>query len=173
MQVVRLYLKLMFLTGLPFGLFTGLASGQVQVGLVAGLFFGLAMSAVLGSITLYGHRGLGGDFSPRVTSVVRVPADSAVIHRRVLEVLPALRARVVADDSGHVVARTRVDMRTWGERITVDLRPSTDGTEVTVRSVPRVRWTLIDYGRGRRNVEALVRALGADLTGGVGTTRPV
>ncbi|CUU56109.1 hypothetical protein Ga0074812_106364 [Parafrankia irregularis] len=172
MHVVRLYLKLLFGMGLPFGLLAGLESGEVQVGLVAGLFFGVFMSIVFGSITLYRYRGLGSDFSPRVTSVVRVPADSAVVHRRVLEILPVLPARVVADDGVHVVARTRANMQSWGERITVDVHPSADDTEVTIRSVPRLRCTLVDYGRGRRNVDALVRALGTDLTGHLGAASP-
>ncbi|EFC86517.1 hypothetical protein FrEUN1fDRAFT_0412 [Parafrankia sp. EUN1f] len=166
MHIVRLYLKVLCWMGLPTGLLIGFMSGQVQVGVAEGL----AISAAFGSITLYRHRGLGGgDYSPRVTSVVHVPADSVLVHQRVLEALPALRARVVADDGGHIVARTRVNRHTRGERITVDVRPSTDDTEVTVRSVPRARWAPVDiYARGRRNVEAVVRALGTDLTGEVG-----
>lgn len=105
-----------------------------------------------------------------VSAVVRVPAHPAEAHRRVLAALRALPARIVtAEDEDHILARTRMSRRSWGERITVALRTDVSFTEITVRSGPVWRWTVIDYGKGRDNVDFLVRALRGGITGSTGT----
>ncbi|OAA23230.1 hypothetical protein UG55_103918 [Frankia sp. EI5c] len=169
MRAARLYLRLMVGLGTPFGVLVGLYTWNAAAGLIMGLSFGALMAATVGTLTLRGHRGLGGALSPRVCEVLQVPAESVVIRRRALDALRALQAEIVAVDVSDsvdvpdsVVGRTRVSWRSWGERITVELRPVESITRVTIRSRPRVRTTLVDYGRGRRNVEYLVRTLQHD-----------
>lgn len=165
MRVARLYLKLLLGMGIPFGLMTGLTTGRPNVGIATGLTFGLTMSAIVGTLTVRGHRHLGGDLSPRAASVVRVSAAPAVVRRRVLDALPVLSARIVTDEADRIVACTGMTWRSWGERITVDLDAAAGFTDVTLGSSPTLRWTLVDYGKGRRNVEYLVRALNYDGDG--------
>jgi hypothetical protein len=65
----------------------------------------------------------------------------------------------VADASGRYEATTRVSWKTWGERVTVQLSGDPVAPEACVTSRPRISTTLIDYGKGRSNVETVVRAL--------------
>jgi hypothetical protein len=113
-------------------------------------------------------RAAGGNFSPRVRSVVHVPADPALVLRRVVEALRGMPARIVtADGAGRIVARRGMTWSAWGTTITVEIRAAAivGHTEVTLCCRPRPSWTLVDNAQSQRIVNYLVRALGPDATG--------
>lgn len=174
MGLARLYVLLFVRMGVPFGVAIGLISGRVLDGALQGVIFGLVMSALFGTREVRAHRELGGPPSPRVSSVVEVPGDAPAVRDRALRALRDLRARIIADDDLHrLVARTPLTWRTWGTRITVDLRTVDGGTAATVRSHPRPPWAVIDAAEGRRAVGYVVAALRPDATAmpaGAGTT---
>ncbi|MDQ1634614.1 MAG: hypothetical protein QOJ32_1423 [Frankiaceae bacterium] len=49
--------------------------------------------------------------------------------------------------------------RSYGEVIRVDLEPGQHGTRVRVATRPRMPLTVVDYGRGRQQVDVVVAAL--------------
>jgi hypothetical protein len=166
---LRTYALIFVATGVPFGLIVGLAS-VVFVGsqavlwpaIVAGAGFGGVMAGVLGSLDALSYRGAppGAPRGPRqsATVLVRPGSDLSERVRAALASLPA--AVTVADDaSGRYEATTRVSWKTWGERVTVQLSGDPAAPEACVTSRPRISTTLIDYGKGRSNVETVVRAL--------------
>ena len=63
-------------------------------------------------------------------------------------------------DRGTVKARAGMSFASWGEDITVTCRSLPDGLiEVRIKSQPRYRKTVIDYGKNLRNVETIANAL--------------
>jgi hypothetical protein len=120
------------------------------------------------------HRAAGGDLSTRVRSVVHMPADPAVVRRRVLDVLRGMPARIVtADGADRIVARTGMTWSTWGTTIIVELRAAATAghTEVTLRCRPRPAWVPVDNAQGQRIVNYLVGVLGGpDVSGGAAGT---
>lgn len=63
-------------------------------------------------------------------------------------------------EGGTVKARTAMSFASWGEDISVTCRSLPDGrVEVEIRSQPRYRKTVIDYGKNLRNVETIANAL--------------
>nr|MDT0663990.1 hypothetical protein [Micromonospora sp. DSM 115978] len=160
MRVARPYLGYFLQTATIFGVGYGVMTGRVGAGIVAGLLFGLLLTAGVVAMSISAHREFGGDLSPRASSTIDVAADPADVRLRVIEALGAMSARVVADDDSNLVtARTAMSWQSFGERIAVELRPEPLGTTVTIRSRPRPPWAYIDNGKGRRNVKFLVEAL--------------
>ena len=178
MRVVKVYGGLFLATGVPFGLFMGLALGALYavadlgdgfsegllVGLVGGGLFGLLMALTLGTMQLLGFRDAprGLSLSPRQTREVPV-ANGPDLADRVVSALRSLPAEVTAVDvpAGRYVARRGTSWKSWGEDIVVQLSGDPTQPVATVSSRPRLGTTLIDYGRGRRNVDHVVAALSA------------
>lgn len=64
------------------------------------------------------------------------------------------------EDQGTVKARAGMSFASWGENITVTCRSLPDGfVEVKIKSKPRYRTTVLDYGKNLRNVETIAKAL--------------
>ena len=171
MRAIKTYGLVFLGTGVPFGvlmgaLFTLLFELSPVEGLLTGLaigaVFGAAMAAVLGTAQVVGDRGAprGTSLSPRQTREVPV-ADGPELADRIVAALRSLPAEVTAVDvpAGRYVARRGVSWKSWGEDVVVQLTGDPAHPVATVSSRPRLGTTLIDYGRGRRNVEHVVGAL--------------
>ena len=174
MRALGVYLRLFVVTGVAFGLLMAVVLGASFAvldmdagvgavgGLAAGLPFGLAMSAILGTGHVIGHRRTppGTSLGPRQEETVAVPGDPG-LSDRVMGALWSLPAEVTDADvpAGRYVARTRRSWKSWGEEVVVQLSGDPARPLVTVTSRPTVRTTLVDYGRGRHNVEHVLRAL--------------
>jgi hypothetical protein len=177
MRALKLYGTIFVATAIPFGLFMGLplaalfavagigagAGEGMLTGLGGGLVFGLLMALVLGTVQLFGVRGVprGRSLSPRQERLVPVPGGPG-LPDRVVSALRSLPADVTAADAatGRFVARRRVSWKSWGEEVVVQLTGDPAHPTATVASRPVLGTTLVDYGRGHRNVEHVVRALG-------------
>lgn len=176
MRALRVYGTLFLVTGVPFGvimglslaavygLFLGDAGGGFVSGLALGALFGALMSAILGTAQLLGTRGTppGESLRPRQERQVPVAAGPE-LGDRVVAALRALPAELTAVDvpAGRYSARTSWSWKSFGEDVVVQLSGDPAAPVALVSSVPVVRTTLVDYGKGRRNVEHVVRALTA------------
>ena len=176
MRVIKVYGGLFLATGVPFGLFMGMVLGALYgvadlgegfpeglvVGAAAGVVFGLLMALTLGTMQLLGFRDApkGLSLSPRQTREIPV-ANGPDLADRVVAALRSLPAEVTTVDvpAGRYVARRGVSWKSWGEDVVVQLSGDPAHPVATVSSRPRLATTLIDYGRGRRNVEHVVAAL--------------
>jgi hypothetical protein len=147
----------------------------VATGTVAGLFFGILMSAVLGrwqSRAADRQRRLTDPAAPDAVDVgvhrrstVRVEVPAAEILRRSSDAAGVLRrGRVTAVEEADRIVTLRVGMswRSWGEHVVLRLHPQTPSvTDVAVTSRPVFPWTLVDYGVNSRNVERMIEWLRA------------
>jgi hypothetical protein len=93
----------------------------------------------------------------RSTGTILVPLPPEVAAQAVRHALHLVGMREVPPTAGHLEALTNASMWSWGERVSVQLQPGPQGTAVSARSVPRLATTLVDYGKGQRNVELLLR----------------
>ncbi|WP_369131977.1 hypothetical protein [Modestobacter sp. I12A-02662] len=177
MRALKLYGTLLAVTAVPFGLFLGLplaglfalagiGAGAVEgllTGLGGGVVFGVLMALVLGTAQLFGVRGVprGRSLSPRQERRVPVPGGPG-LPDRVVSALRSLPADVTAADvaTGRFVARRRASWKSWGEEVVVQLTGDPAHPTATVSSRPVLGTTLVDAGRGHRNVEHVVPALG-------------
>lgn len=158
-RAVLLYLTVLVAAGVPFGLVAGLLFGWLR-GLIEGLVFGLLFSAGIGTMALHAQRSSNRRQAPRQSGRLHLLGTVDELRGHALEVLRALPARKVhVDEPNRVTGRTGTTWRSWGELLSIELEPAAAGTSVVVRSRPRVRTTLVDYGKGRRNVEALTTHL--------------
>jgi hypothetical protein len=101
----------------------------------------------------------------RTTSVeADFDADAGTVFDAFAAAVAALRARVERQDrdAGLLEARTRMGMRSWGERLTVEVTRGSGGrTHVAVSS--KLRAQLVDWGKNRENVDRIMRAASAAL----------
>jgi len=165
---LQLYLKTFLVSSVLFGLGLGLLllvfkPFELSFGglLLIGLIYGAAMSLVLDSLHILmcpdskTRKGLSVDQH----RILRLPVPMERAFELCRAALEANKWCIVvrADkDAGVLRARRKFTWRSWGDVITLTLHPeSADQTRVDIRSCPRVRTTLVDYGSNWRNTEAL------------------
>lgn len=140
-------------------------------GLAAGATLAVALVVVLGGLHLFMTRrgGTIGWISPRQSRAITLSTDPDDACARVSRALAALPSRITQDapPGRHLEASTPISWRSFGEIITVDIRPVPEGSEVRMTSTPRIPTTLVDYGKGQINLTELARRLttGADTSG--------
>ncbi|WP_156993459.1 hypothetical protein [Pseudonocardia acaciae] len=126
--------------------------GDVMVGLVLGVALAMAAAAL--------RRVGGGRFVPRQRLTFRLAADSAEARELAVAALRELSARRVRAENPLVVeAWTGMSWQSWGERVRIELWPVEGMTDVVVSSNPRLWLTLVDWGKGRGNVETVARGM--------------
>lgn len=59
--------------------------------------------------------------------------------------------------SGHIVTSTGISLRSWGERMEIQVSEADNGTEVYISSSPRLQ--LIDWGKSSENIDSLFAAI--------------
>lgn len=183
----RMHRSIALATGVPFavlwgGWFVLTGSGgaspaalaaRAAVGVLAGVLFGCAMSAILGSwqwraaVTARDTARDGRATVAIGTHAVRdlvVAAPAAEILRRGADAAAVLgRARVTTVDeaTGTVELSVPASWRSWGERVRIVAgRPDATGTtSVTVESRPVLSWTIVDYGRNAGNADRVANWL--------------
>jgi hypothetical protein len=139
----------------------------IVVGLAAGLVFGLAMAVVINTVNNFLQRHLPPqvrEAGPRCSTTFTIASPADAVLDRAAAALKARGARVGRLDraQGRIVGRTAPSLGSWGERITVQVVAKTaEAASATVSSVPRWFMTIIDYGKGFENVEAVAARLGA------------
>jgi hypothetical protein len=175
---MKLYFKIFLATGVPFGIIMGCYFGStssmdlgIYLGIMSGLFFGLVVSACLGTLHKIKTKGMssveGDDVGPNQTLTVTIDdsidvafekcerAVGTVLHGNVTE---------IDRESGTITAATSMSWTSFGEKIRVVLSADEGGrTRVTVSSAPKLKMTLLDYGKGRQNVESVVNFITSEL----------
>lgn len=153
--------------GIPTGFLAGLAAGVWAGSVTTGLLVGLAGCALMGgffalfigTIDLVADRG-SGPAGPRQDISVAVAAGRD-LPDRIRSSLRQLDAEIRDEDiaGGHYVARTRWSWRSFGEDVAVTVTGDPSAPVARITSRPVVRTTLIDYGKGRGNVQRVADAL--------------
>lgn len=91
--------------------------------------------------------------------IVDAPVERVIrVIPRVVDRLPRFSLVELTEAGAELTVKG--NMKTWGERITVELRPaSPTSTEVRAQCEPTIRTTLIDYGQGAADLRTLLGAL--------------
>ena len=77
-----------------------------------------------------------------------------------LEAIPGLRILYKNAATGEIGARTGMGWRSFGESVTIQVRRlADDRSSVRIRSEPRRKATMVDYGKSVENVELFLRQL--------------
>lgn len=168
---MNIYLKLFLRTALPYGAAMGVIFGLQHGwragligGVIAGLFFGVFMALILGTMHRRAMRKLksGEDGGPRQSKTV--PLYYGNERERALEkaiaALKAMGARIEQHTPWDVRAVTKGSWKSFGEIVTVSV-PRDNETVAVIASVPKLATTIVDYGKGRQNVERIAQAVAA------------
>jgi hypothetical protein len=162
LAAIRVYSIVFAASSVLFGLYSGLVFGGLTRALLSGAIFGVTFSAIIGTAAVVAQHGRNGWISPRQELAIRLYAHVERVRECAVQVLGEVSSRPVkVNGEGGVEVRTTTSWRSWGEVLTVELRADGLVTDVKISSRPVVQLTLVDYGRGRDNVEAI--AWGLDL----------
>lgn len=148
---------------LLFSLISGVDRG-LEIGLIAGAVAVVATPLIAYKVAPRFGVSLGGTSGPRQHRSVMLEMPREAALEKATAAAEAIGTQVKqVDPKGLVVGKVPGDgRRSYGERITISLADRPDGqTEVTVASAPVLWTTIVDYGKGRENVEGIVRHLRA------------
>jgi hypothetical protein len=124
--------------------------------------FGLVIG-VLGGRRTSVPDGAYGITSQSARSEGRLSVDVPVerVARTVREAVEALPRFALVELSGTgAQLRARMNMKTWGERITLRFHPLESArTEIEALCEPRLGTTLVDYGQGAKDLRTLLGAI--------------
>ena len=154
----RLFIRVFIAMALPFGIVTAFEQQNLTAGLLGGVVFGLFMALIFVAVAVRsGPRGT--DLDPRQEVVLSVQADLQAAEKRVLHEFHSMRCKDVRHHGSDLTARTRLSWRSWGERLTVRLVPVDGGLAATIRTEPRWRTTVTDFGKASLNIRQLEGAI--------------
>lgn len=71
---------------------------------------------------------------------------------------------VSTDEAAHTMEiKTGISLRSWGEKLHVELASEAEGTRVSIRSSAKLGTTLFDYGKNAENVRKIVEIIQTQL----------
>lgn len=161
---MKLDKKLALITGIPFGIFAGGLAGFVfgkgiiigiLVGIMSGLLFGVSISIILEALS----QGVSKKAGPAQSKTVTIDLPYETALAKSVQALDTIKAKVTHKEeaNGIIRAKTSINWKSWGEAIEIRLAKQEDGkVMMTVSSRPKLRTTLVDYGKGLENVTSIV-----------------
>jgi hypothetical protein len=168
---LNIYLKIFLRAGIPFGVFMGCLFGYLEgahkgliAGITSGLLFGTWMSVIFGTVhevctkKIYGP----GEVNPKQSKAIEsnLPFDSG--FEKCVNALGHFGAKITAQDKaqGRIEAKTGMTWKSFGETISIHLDDLKNGTiKIQISSAPVIKTTIMDYGKGRANVETIASLL--------------
>ena len=169
---MKFYTKLFLYTGIPIGFIVGCFWGfssaslnaSILVGLMAGLFYGFIMALVIGTYHKLKTKGMssgpGDDVGPNQSRTISLEIPIEIAFEKCLHSLDAMKAKVTNKDKsqGLIQAVTKMSWKSAGEKINIHLsKNGNKKTDITVSSSPKLRTTLVDYGKGHQNVTSIIQ----------------
>lgn len=90
----------------------------------------------------------------RYTDIRSVNSDRVQTIQRVIDALKSLKFRIIEKDekNGVIVARTRLNIWSWTEKVTIKIDPN---GKLHIESKCSLPTQIVDWGKNRRNVENL------------------
>ena len=154
------------LGGLVFGVLGAVLAGETDsVGrfitavLVRGVPFGAFQAVLLGFLVRYGTSDETRCGRSRAGATVELPRWTRPAALELCTHAPAALSRAgtaeVDEAAGCVRFSIGPGIRSFGERVRLQVTQEGPGATVAVHSCSSVRWTLLDWGRNRDNVRCL------------------
>ncbi len=168
---LKLYLKLFLGCGIPIGIITAALTrivfgvgGRLAFGLASGIIFGLFMSLILGTFHKFKTKKIviSKDVSVYQTRSIYLEISLDAAFDRCCEALRQIGAKTKSKDreQARIEAKTTINWKSWSEVIFIQLTDQNTGQVIVqISSSPRVRTTLVDYGKGYENVERIADLL--------------
>jgi hypothetical protein len=170
----NLFLKLLLLSGIPFGFLISILStknGEISNiilnGILSGMVFGTLVSYILISL----HKSLSRkvvtdsfnhDFAIHQKRRIELPISYEDAYSLCLQSLNVINRSSVTSQSinkGEIRARAGLNWKTWGDNVFIKLIKGEGSTIVEISSMPSARSTLVDFGKNLDNVERIKRFL--------------
>ena len=167
----KFYLELFLKTGLPFGIF--LTVFDMLIGedfslwklIFSIIFFGLLMSISSVSMQKIGLKKLGvtefneSNLKPfQEKEIISTLSRDEIINR--FETKKWNGKIVVSKDRSAVVIKLGYSWRSWGEKITVEMKDiENNQTQIKITSKPKSSLTLIDSGKNLENIKLVEQTL--------------
>jgi hypothetical protein len=164
-MTMKVYLKLFLAAMIPYALAFSVMTRNTGMAIGVGVVLGLIIAGIFGTLQIRSMKGKKKADETYAVNQERemeidLPFDRALELTRtaVLSISGATIMKEYSPEEGAVVigARTGLNWETYGEKIGLYLeRIDADTTLLRVESRPRLRTTLIDYGRNLHNVNAI------------------
>ena len=94
-----------------------------------------------------------------------VPSGIDAVWGALLSGLANSKFKIVStDEAAHTMEiKTGISLRSWGEKLHVELASEAEGTRVSIRSAAKLGTTLFDYGKNAENVRKIVEIIQTQL----------
>ncbi len=169
--ITRLYVKTFFLTGVPYGLCMMGVDWALGNGFRWGrflflmFFFGLTMSLVLVSLHKYKLRKLGvreiddDNIGVRQSRKLSSRLSLSELTDK-LKANSATRKMRVKEIENGILLKTGISWKSWGEIIKIVLKNRSEtGFEYQITSYPKLKTSLVDYGKSIENINRIEELL--------------
>jgi hypothetical protein len=175
---VERHFKVLIKGGILFGMVMGIMHfilmqqvvSAIIMGLLYGLFFGIGMML----ISVWSEKRLNSlgftttNMNPiqqREIYIDQPVPQATKLCREALMTIPKLRILSVDTTSGFISAKVGMTWLSWGESVSVKLLSHSNGSFVYIHSAPKLRFNIIDSGKGVENVEIFLRTLVVQQSG--------
>jgi hypothetical protein len=162
--------SLLFGVPITFLLWLRFGANGVLAGVLGAIAWAIFMAIALVPLDLWMTRKLPKDaLRPNQSREVEVsePCNEVfeLIKSSVAE-LPFMKSYTAVMEDGVIYGRTKRSWTSFGEDIVIAVNPlNATRTRVKITSRPRLRYTLLDYGKNYRNIEAITHAIKAPFAG--------
>jgi len=162
---MKIYLKLFLAAAIPYTLAFGMILRNPILAIGIGVTLGLVIAGVFGTLqvrSMDGKKKVDTSYAVQQTRTIEIdlPFDEALVLARAalqsINGVTIVKETVSGIGAGTINARTGLNWETYGEKITLSLeRIDAETTLLHIDSRPRLRTTLIDYGRNLHNVNTI------------------
>lgn len=179
-DVLKVYLKVLLATGIPFGFIMGAFTGFILslfvgfqksliigiiIGVLLGVVFGVLLSLIVSSIHVRSINKLVAGFREHKYSVrqslsINVTERADIIYDNFLSKVKNKTYWSITDQEhgSRIVLMSSFTMKSFGEIITITFRCNNDDiTKIEVESRPKLQTTIIDNGKNLENVLTIER----------------
>ncbi|UCH81351.1 MAG: hypothetical protein JSW20_01745 [Nitrospiraceae bacterium] len=170
----NLFLKILLLSGIPFGLLTGIFSllhGEMKDAIINAVLSGLMFGTLTAYILISLHKSLSRkvmagtsmhDYGIHQVRHVTTGMPYEQAFSLCIQSLKTIhRCHIISQsrDTGEIRAATGINWKTWSDEIYFRLTGNEEMTEIEVSSRPSAKSTFVDFGKNLDNVERITRFL--------------
>ena len=165
--IIKLYLKTFLLTSIPyFALITLFSLDKISEifmlkDISASLFFGIFMSLVLVSFHLYKLKkdGVENITDENIGVNQTITLETKLNKNELIQKLkldPEIGKMKMSEMENGVLLKTGITLKSWGEEIKIIIKSNKENNfEYQVSSSPKLKTTIIDYGKNLENVNKI------------------
>jgi len=171
MIYIKFYLKIFLVTAIPFGVMIGLVQYfsenhfDLKYIYFMGLFFGLTMSLLLGSIHIFCFKNELKDGHYTVLNLNEQSKEvnsSLTIHDiyQLLKIhLNAKKISLIVDEE-IIKATIGLSMESWGEKVKVTIIGNQESNFIyKIESNPSLFSTVVDFGKNVKNINQIIEII--------------